>query len=71
MITMYIPDRLKNVIVSVSTAKLIPLGFPRRNCNQRVSPRTVTFLENEFGKALKNVIVIFRTLIPENKNSCM
>ena len=33
------------------------------------SPGTVTFLENQFGYGLKNVIVIviFRKLIPENK----
>ena len=39
MITFKIPNRLKNVIVSVIFAKLIPLGIPRCNCNQRVFPR--------------------------------
>ena len=32
-------DRLKNVIVIVIFAKLIALGIPRCNCNQRVFPR--------------------------------
>ena len=48
MITIEIPDRLKNVVVSVIPAKLIPLGIPRCNCNQRFSPGTATFLENQF-----------------------
>ena len=42
MITIEILDRLKvikNVIVSVIFAKLIPLGIPRCNCNQRRFPQ--------------------------------
>ena len=39
MITIQIPDRLKNVIVSVIFAKVIPLGVPRCNCNQRGFPQ--------------------------------
>ena len=39
MITIQIPDRFKNEIVSVIFAKLIPLGIPRCNCNQRAFPR--------------------------------
>ena len=39
MITIKTPDRLKIVIVSVIFAKLILLGIPRCNCNQRVFHR--------------------------------
>ena len=39
MITIKIPDRLKNVIVSVIFAKWNPLGIPRCNCSPRVLPR--------------------------------
>ena len=39
MITIKIPDRLKNVIVSAIFAQLVPLGIPKCNCNPRVFPR--------------------------------
>ena len=39
MITFEIPDRLKNVIVSAISKKLIPRRIPRCNCNQTVFPR--------------------------------
>ena len=69
MIIVEIPDRFKYVIVSVNLKKLIPPGIPKCNCNQRVSPKTVTFLENQFGWGLENVIaiVLFGKLIPQNK----
>ena len=39
MTTIQIPDRFKNVIVTVIFAKWIPLGIPRCNCNEGVFPR--------------------------------
>ena len=39
MITIEIPDRFKNAIVSAIFATFIPLGIPNCNCIQRVFPR--------------------------------
>ena len=60
-------------MVSEIFAKFIPLGIPRCNCNQRLFPRNCYISRESIRLGIKNaiVIVIFRKLIPENKNSCM
>ena len=60
-------SQIKNVIVSVTIAKLVPLGIPRCNCNQRVFPRSCYISRESIRLGIKNVvvIVIIRKLIPE------
>ena len=71
MITIWILDRLKTVIVSVILAKLIPLRIPSCNCNLRISPRNYYISRESIRPGIKRwiVIVIFRKLILPNKKA--
>ena len=69
MITFHILDRLKYVIASVSYARLVPLGIPRCNCNQRILRwNSYNYRESiQLGVKHVVVIVIFREVIEQNK----
>ena len=65
--------RLKNVIVSVIFAKLIRLGIPRCNCNQRVFPRNCYISRESLRLGVKkcNCNCNHQKINSRKQNSCM